>query len=702
LPPKESLALAFEVLAGLGSIVHLHCPHLIRHVICLAVLLLAVPAVAQSLPDDPALLEPLPDIALPDIALPDMPLPDDLPDMDFGEPIALPPVSPPDPNLMVPLPPLTGFDAAPRTDFIFTEAAQEGVRYSVTVTGLEQTGLSASFRRLSALQRGANKPATAAQIASRVSADKALMQRLLFSEGWYGGTTEALVDVTADSRASISMIAVPGDRYRWREITLDLIPSDKPELGAGFRLSEGDPIRAIAVEEAEGALLLHLLQSGYPFAEIGARDVVLDTETPTGTYLLTGDTGPAGIFGDIRMSGFQPFDEKHAAVIARFEPGEAYNVDLLDDFRRALIDTQQFGGVTVSVVDTGLREPDGRAIAEVRVVGNRGPQRLLTGQLGYATDEGFRAEALWRHRSLITPEGNFIVRAVLGSEEQRFSTGLVMGNFGQRDRTLDFTFDISGLDRPGYQSNTISLSANLRRLSTHIWQKRWTWGAGFQILASDERERSALDPRSDDFDARQTFFIAALPLHLGYDRSNDLLDPVSGYRLAISLTPEISKQEDIVDTYARTIIDGSAYRQFSTSFVLAGRLRLGSIIGADRDNIAPTRRFYAGGGGSVRGFDYEGIGEVGFNGRPIGGRGLFESSLEGRYRFGNFGAVAFIDAGSVNEGSLPSASNMRFGIGVGGRYYSSFGPIRIDVARAINREARDPQFALYISIGQAF
>ncbi len=645
-------------------------------------------------PDDPDLLTHLPEILLTT----------DLPDVDFGDPIQLPPVTPPDPELMAPLPPLTGFDAAPRTDFIFAQAAQEGIRYSLTVTGLEETGLGSTFRRMSALQRGANQPATAAQIASRVNADKALMQRLLFSEGWYGAQTEALIDIdaAADKGASISMIVVPADRYRWREITLDLIPSDKAELGAGFRLAVGDPVRAIAVEEAEGALLRHLLRSGYPFAEIGARDVVLDTTTPTGTYLLTGDTGPAGIFGAIRMSGFQPFDEAHAAVIARFAPGEPYDAELLDDFRRALIDTQQFGGVTVSIADTGLREPDGRAVAEVRVMGNRGPQRLVTGQLGYATEEGFRAEALWRHRSLITPEGNFIVRGVLGSEEQRFSTGLVMSNFRVRDRTLDLTFDISGLDRPGYQSNTISLSGNLRRTSTHIWQKRWTWGAGVEILASNERERSAIEPRIDGLEQRRTFFIAALPLHLGHDRSNDLLDPVTGYRLAVSFTPEISRQDEKVDSYTRTIIDGSAYRHVGDAFVLAGRLRLGSIAGAERDAIAPTRRFYAGGGGSVRGFEFQGIGEVGFNGRPVGGRGLFESSIEGRYRFGNFGAVAFVDAGSVNESSLPSLSNMRYGVGVGGRYYSSFGPIRIDVARAINRVERDPKIALYISIGQAF
>ncbi len=662
----------------------------------------AAPAMAQVLPADPSLTAPLPD-------LPDLPPIVDLPPPDFGDPIVLPDVAPPDADLLAPLPPLATFNPAPRADFTFTQVAENGVRYTVRTDGLQGTGLENTFRRLSSLQRGAGKPATAAQIASRANSDTALMERLLNSEGWYDGTSEASVDIPdgtaaggAPARADITLIAVPGERYHWRQITLDLVPEDKLELSRDFELKPGDPIRAIAVEEAEGALLRRLLESGYPFAEIGARDVVLDADAPTGTYLLTGDIGPAGIFGDIRMSGFQPFDEEHAEVIARFEPGQPFDARLVDDFRRALIATQQFGGVTVSTVDTGLREPDGRAVTEIRVVGNRGPQRLLTGQIGYSTGEGFRAEALWRHRALFRPEGMLTARAVAGTQEQRVAVDVVKSNFRQRDRTLAASVDIANLDRPAYRASTATISAGLSRASTAIWQKRWTWSAGFELQASDERERA--EPRSGEPlpEERRTFFIAALPTSLGYDRSDDLLDPTSGFRLRLELTPEISKQAGNVETYGRAIFDGSAYRGFGEKFVLAGRTRLGSIMGADLVDIAPTRRLYSGGGGSVRGFEFQGVGPLGVNDRPTGGRGLFEASIEGRYRFGAFGVVGFVDAGSVNAGSLPSLSNMRYGAGVGGRYYTSFGPIRIDVARAINRQPRDPKVALYISIGQAF
>lgn len=662
------------------------------------------PVVQDVPPDGEDLFAPLPEI----------PSETTLPPVDFGEPILMEPVAPLDPVLLAPLPSLLGFDPTPGADFNFAQVAQEGVRYRVHVEGLEPThgtGVADGFNRLSALVRGQNRAATAAQIASRTNADKLLMQRLLFSEGWYSGETDASVSIIEDGRADVKILTFPGERYHWSQITLDLLPEEKPELAQGFGLNVGDPIRAIAVEEAEGALLRRLQEQGYPFVEIGARDVVLDQIEPTGTYLLTGHLGPAGIFGPIRMSGFQPFSEEHAAVIARFEPGQPYDARMVDDLRRALIATQQFGGVTVTPVDTGLREPDGRAVTEIRVVGNRGPQRLLSGQVGYATEEGFRAEGSWRHRNFINPEGTFTARAVLGTEEQRIAADLVMGNWRQRDRTLEVGVDLANLTPPAYEAQTLAVGVQVARKSTPIWQKRWTWSVGFGLGASRERSRALGVEPGDDGEGdgplpvvlpTRTFLFVSLPGSVGYDRSNDLLDPTKGFRLKFDADPEVSREGSRVETYARMFLEGTAYQGFGDSFVLAGRLKGGTIVGADLENIAPTRRLYAGGGGSVRGFDYQGVGILGSNDRPIGGRGLIEGSIEGRYRFGDFGVVAFVDAGSVSADPTPSFNNMRFGVGVGARYFTSFGPIRFDVARGINRSANDPAVAVYISIGQAF
>lgn len=634
----------------------------------------------------------------PPLELPEPLLNTQLPPIDFGPPVELPPVAPPDPALVAPLAPLATFEADPDSDFSFTEVSEAGIRYSLKVDGLQPTGLEGQFRRLSALARGQGDPATAAQIASRTNTDRGLMERILFSEGWYSGTAEGIVDPVTGGRTTVTMLAVPGSRYSWRQITLDLIPDDKPELAQDFGLKVGDPIRAIAVEEAEGALLLKLQRSGYPFAEIGARDVVLDQAEPTGSYLLTGDIGPRGIFGSIRMTGFQPFDEEHAQVIARFEKGELYDAALVDDLRRALIQTQLFAGVTVTPFDTGLREADGSAVTDIRITGNPGPLRLLTGQLGVSTGEGVRAEVLWRHRNLIRPEGQFTARAVVGTIEQRIAADLALSNFGQRDRTLLAAAEVANLNRPAFQARTVTLSGSIARASTPIWQKRWTWGVGATLIATDERDKADDGGTTD----RRTFLIAALPARIGYDRSDDLLDPQTGFRLDLEATPEISRQGGAVETYGRIIGTGSYYQGFGEKLVVAGRLRLGTIVGAERADIAPTRRLYAGGGGSVRGYDYQGVGPLSDDDTPLGGRGLMEATVEGRYRFGNFGVVGFVDIGTLTESSVPTLSDLHVGVGVGGRYFTSFGPIRVDIARAITRTQRAPVVGLYISIGQAF
>jgi translocation and assembly module TamA len=201
---------------------------------------------------------------------------------------------------------------------------------------------------------------------------------------------------------------------------------------------------------------------------------------------------------------------------------------------------------------------------------------------------------------------------------------------------------------------------------------------------------------------RRTFFIGALPTTLTYDGSDDLLDPTKGFRLGARFSPEVSLQGQVFG-YARVQIDASAYQSVTPKVVLAGRIRLGTIAGAPRDEIAPSRRFYAGGGASVRGYGYQDIGPRDPNNAPIGGRSLTEFSIEARVKaFGNFGVVPFLDGGNIYTSPLPKFTQFRFGTGIGLRYYSSFGPIRIDVGTPLNRQPGDARIAVYVSLGQAF
>ena len=204
---------------------------------------------------------------------------------------------------------------------------------------------------------------------------------------------------------------------------------------------------------------------------------------------------------------------------------------------------------------------------------------------------------------------------------------------------------------------------------------------------------------------RRTFFIGAIPASLVYDGSDSLLDPTRGFRLGGRISPELSFQGGTFG-YARAQIDASAYHPISDRIVAAGRVRLGTIIGASRDAIAPSRRFYAGGGGSVRGYGYQELGPRDVDGHPIGGRSLAEFALEARIRLsalgGNFGIVPFLDGGTLSTTSTPDIKHWQFGVGIGARYYSSFGPIRIDLGTPLNRRPGDSRVAVTVSLGQAF
>jgi translocation and assembly module TamA len=349
------------------------------------------------------------------------------------------------------------------------------------------------------------------------------------------------------------------------------------------------------------------------------------------------------------------------------------------------------------------------------VVQDAGPPRTLAAQAGFATGQGFTLRGSWQHRNLFPPEGALIVSGVAGTLEQGASVTFRRSNAGKRDRTVSLGLNVSHQDFEAFEAFTAQISGRIARESTPIWQKVWTWNYGFEIIATDERRKLPGRTLGDG-----TYFIAALPAQIGYDRSNSLLDPTKGFRLTARVSPEVSQRANGEHKqYVRGLLDGSVYYPVSDDFVLAGRARFGSIVGAPRDEIAPSRRLYAGGGGSVRGYGFQELGprEIVPNPRfdperpkrrpetlavPLGGRSLNEFAVEGRYRFGNYGVVAFLDAGQVYESSTPKLNDLQFGAGIGGRLYTNFGPLRIDVATPLNRRRGQSRIAVYVSIGQAF
>jgi translocation and assembly module TamA len=682
---------------------------------------------AQSLPPPPPNAEPI---------VPDSQFEDALPPLDpelgaplepldaLEDPFPFPPVPGPvadaplgDPALAEPLPPLATFDVEPLPAMEGDDAPPEQIRYTLEVQGLDEVGLAGRFRSLSALRSARGRAANAAMIAARAREDEALAVRILHSEGYYdGAATHAIQQVPdAPGQLRVTITAVPGERYSFGSIAVSGPPTEPAGIAReALRLEEGDPIRAADVEAGEANVLLRLPQQGYPFPELGLRDIELDPDTLLGAYTLPLDPGPRARFGGFTTEGNLAFGPSHVATLSRFRRGELYDRRRVDDLREAMVATRLFTSVSAEPVRTGEIAEDGTEYVNILVRQEAGPARSLEANAGFSTGEGARIELAWEHRNLFPPEGALRFAAILGTNEQALTARFRRSNWGQRDRTLLVQAEAGRANYIAFEGYRLRLHGLVSRESTPIWQKRWTYAYGAEFLATNENRFGR--PRVAFTDA---YYIAGLIGQLGHDRSDNLLDPTRGFRLLARVNPELQHRLGDTQYYIRNLFEGSAYMPMGESFVLAGRVRLGSIYGIERDVLAPSRRLYAGGGGSVRGFGFmelgprEEIANPNFDPEnpddrpatifvPLGGRSLNEFAIEGRYRFGNLGVVAFVDAGQVYETQSPRFSDLRFGVGVGGRLYTNFGPLRLDVATPINRRPGESWIAVYLSIGQAF
>ena len=288
---------------------------------------------------------------------------------------------------------------------------------------------------------------------------------------------------------------------------------------------------------------------------MATRQVEIDHQTHLATLVLPVNPGPVARFGAIHVSGQPPFSARHIATIARFKRGDIFKRSKIEDLRRALIATS-----LVSVADIQLEPVDGGRTVDLAVRLEPAPSHTIAGELGYGTGQGARVEASWTDRNFFNPEGALSLRGVAGTKEQLAAVQFHRSNFLQRDQVLNLQALAGHQKFDAYEARTIQLSGNIERQSNFIWQKKWTWTYGAELLATDENGVFSSAGIKDT----RTFLIAALPLSLGYDGSDSLLDPSRGFRLSGRISPEISAHGGHF-TYARTQIDASAYHPSRTA-----------------------------------------------------------------------------------------------------------------------------------------
>jgi translocation and assembly module TamA len=327
---------------------------------------------------------------------------------------------------------------------------------------------------------------------------------------------------------------------------------------------------------------------------------------------------------------------------------------------------------------------------------------VIGGGAYWSTDEGASVNGYWAHRNLFGK-----------GEELRFE-GEVGRIFVADFRDVDLRF-VTRFTKPGAPTPADDLLASMMlvRESPEAYSRR--------AFVADTRIRRAVNRHlivegGIEFEVSRIAYVSPLtpdtdyaligiPLLAAYDNTDDRLDPARGHRATIAAEP-LSDLNHGGRLFAIVKATASTYRALDEGrrFILAARVAAGSIAGAPLTAIPGNRRFYAGGGGSVRGFAFQSASPRDGLGNIIGGRSLFESSLELRIRINDIlGIVPFVDAGSAFAAPFPDFSQaMKVGAGVGLRYLTPIGPIRVDVAVPLNRSPEDPRFGVYVGLGQSF
>lgn len=323
----------------------------------------------------------------------------------------------------------------------------------------------------------------------------------------------------------------------------------------------------------------------------------------------------------------------------------------------------------------------------------KAPPRTIGGGVRYDTDAGPAVSGEFEHRNLFGSNETLTLEALVGLNEQNLQTRYRLPQFGRPGQDLVAGLELRHIDDDAFEEFGGTLTLGLEREIT----PELTIGAGGLLELSQIEESNG-----DDTTSR----LVGLPIFAAYDNSDDRLDPTTGFRARLSFMPFTGIVGDNPAAFA--VLDGTLSGYFDLTgekiYILAGRGRIASVLSGDLDVVSANRRLYSGGGGSVRGYRERFIGPLDANDDPVGGLSALELGLELRARVASaVGIAAFVEAGSVSTGVAPEFDEgVQFAAGLGARYFSPIGPLRLHVGVPLNPRGADDAFQVYISIGQAF
>jgi translocation and assembly module TamA len=529
---------------------------------------------------------------------------------------------------------------------------------------------------------------------------------VLRSEGFYAYDVEPDVG-EGDAPKAIVKIS-PGPRFVLGSVRLDWIgaPPDPTAAAAAqsaLALKPGQPGRAADVVSAEGRAVAAIQKRGYADVKAQPRQVVVDhaDRTVNPDYRIV--AGQIARLDGIQLTTNGRTHPEWLQNLAPWRHGAPYNPDDVAELERRLLDTGVYESVTVALAPADQLTPDGLRPVVVSVAERQ--KRTVEIGASYDTTEGVGLDAKWTRYNLLGRADTFSLLGRVSDIDSRIEADLSLPHWQTPQQTLATRAAIYRSSTPAYDQEGVMVSADV----THRWGRNatfgltgtyFTWGGSIDLSRTSEVRIGALTSLGRDI---ATF--AGL-IDVALDRSDDPLDPKRGWRVSTRVEPTLLTGVGVLP-YLKMQSQVAGYLPFDLQgdTVLAGRLRVGSILNGAVQDIPAPQRFYAGGGGSVRGFGYQEVGPRLSDNTPEGGLSLAEASLEVRHRLkGPWGVVAFLDAGSIGGAQFPSfrASDFSVGAGLGLRYNLGFGPIRVDLATPVTSRRGQAPFQMYVSIGQSF
>lgn len=568
-----------------------------------------------------------------------------------------------------------------------------GFAYRVTIEGVKQNGLKKLLQdssRLVALRD--QPPPSAIGLQRRIDQDLERFRKVLRSEGYYAAEIEPSVDLTRRPARIVIDISL-GMPFTIDQHTIMFGGDGAPSIDISKSvLAQGSRLRSQRIVDVERQLVRQLQNNGYPYAEIAERKLRVDFATRTATVHTVVDDGGFRRFGPLRIEGVKRVQEGFIQNFIPWKEGDPFDARKVAAFDQSLENLELFQSVRVEYPPKDDAGDKTQQELPMTLVANERKHRSFGLGVQYSTNEGAGGRILWENRNLFGRGERFTAEASGTQLRQGIDLTFREPEFGRSDQVLILGTEFQREDSDAFDELSGTVSAGIeRRISRRL-----------VLTGIVETEFSAIE---DSFGSSDSQLIA-FPLLARWDSTDDLLDPKKGVRASGRLVPHFGSNRGLL-TFTSFDATGSTYQSFGANkrFTAAGRLRVSVAAGERTEDIPANRRFYSGGAGSIRGFDFREVGPLDSVGDPIGGRSRVELGLELRTKVTrDIGLVPFIEGGNVYDQAYPNFDGgLRWGAGLGLRYFTAIGPLRFDIATPLNpRSGVDGNIEFYISLGQAF